>query len=119
MARSRANPCILTSSECGKQAREAVEASARRLQPSPSSVTEQATSHRHWVRREDVSAVTQHIIQHLPVKPVQQARSFRAATADTFAVDGCVDQGNACCPPVSLAVTSVQGGPTGKVNISF
>ena len=56
------------------QAREAVEASARRLQPSPSSVTEQQTSNRHWVRREDVSGVTQHVIQHLPVKPIQPVR---------------------------------------------
>ena len=56
------------------QAREAVEANPRRLQPSPSSVTEQQTSNRHWVRREDVSAVTQHIIQHLPVKTVQPVR---------------------------------------------
>ena len=63
------------------QAREAVEASSRRLQPSPSSVTEQATSNRHWVRREDVSAVTQHIIQHLPVKPVQEVRTL-ALSAD-------------------------------------
>lgn len=52
-------------------------------QRAPSTRSEQATSTRFWVRREDTSAVQHHIMQHLPVAPIRPVRHISPLSASS------------------------------------